>query len=231
MCGRFTRSTDKDDLQSRFGFTNPGNIPLSPRFNIAPTQNSPTVIVKDDQREVTMMRWGLIPPWAKDMSIGYKMINARGETVAEKSSFKKPFKDRRCLVLADGFYEWKKEKKNKTPFRFVLKSRAPFAFAGLWDTWENPDGELITSFTIITTGANPLMEPIHDRMPVILHEKDEARWLDPHFMDTDKLSELLIPFPSDLMEAYEVSPIVNSPKNETPDCMKAVEGGARYAGT
>jgi putative SOS response-associated peptidase YedK len=133
--------------------------------------------------------------------------------------------------LADGFYEWKKEKKNKRPFRFVLKSQAPFAFAGLWETWKNPDGELIMSFTIITTGANSLMEPIHDRMPVILHEKDEARWLDPNLKDTDRLTELLKPFPSELMEAYEVSLIVNSPKNETPDCMKAVEGGARYAGS
>ncbi len=231
MCGRFTRSTDKDDLQSRFGFINPSNIPLVPRFNIAPTQNSPTVIVKEDQRELTMMRWGLIPPWAKDMSIGYKMINARGETLTQKSSFKRPFKERRCLVLTDGFYEWKKtEKKNKIPHHFVLKSRGPFAFAGLWDEWKKPDGDKLLSFTIITTMANELMGTIHDRMPVILHQNDEAKWLDPQFKDTDKLTELLKPFPSDLMEAYEVSTIVNSPKNEVEDCIKPIGGGTLNAG-
>ena len=139
-----------------------------------------------------MMRWGLIPFWAKEVSIGYKMINAKAETVSEKPSFRKPFKEKRCLVIADGFYEWKKpDKKTKIPFRFVLKNREPFAFAGLWDLSK-------------------------DLMPVILHEKDESKWLDPEFKDTDKLKPLLVPFPSNLMEAYEVSSIVNSPKNETP---------------
>lgn len=227
MCGRFTRSTDKDDLQSRFGFINPRNIPLSTRYNISPTQNLPTVVINQDQRELTLMRWGLIPSWAKDASIGYKMINARGETVAQKPSFKRPFKDRRCLVLADGFYEWKRtDKKNKIPYHFVLKSREPFAFAGLWDEWKSPEGEPILSFSLITIGANELMGQIHDRMPVILHEEDEARWLDPLLKDTDKLNELLKPYPSDLMEAYEVSTIVNSAKHDSPDCIKPVEGGA-----
>jgi putative SOS response-associated peptidase YedK len=227
MCGRFTRSTDKDDLQSRFGFINPRNIPLSPRYNISPTQNSPTVVINQDQRELTLMRWGLIPSWAKDASIGYKMINARGEMVAQKPSFKRPFKDRRCLVLADGFYEWKRtDKKNKIPYHFVLKSREPFAFAGLWDEWKSPEGEPILSFSLITIGANELMGQIHDRMPVILHEEDEARRLDPLLKDTDKLNELLKPYPSELMEAYEVSTIVNSGKHDSPDCITPVEGGA-----
>ncbi len=227
MCGRFTRSTDKDDLQRRFGFINPRNIPLSPRYNIAPSQNEPTVIVKDNQRELTLMRWGLIPHWAKDASIGYKMINARGETVAELPSFKKPFRERRCLVMADGFYEWERsDKKNKIPYHFVLKSREPFAFAAIWEQWKNPEGELVLTFSLITTPANELMTKIHDRMPVILHEKDEARWLDPLLKDTDKLNELLKPYPSDLMEAYEVSTRVNSAKHDSPDCIKPVEGGA-----
>ena len=170
-----------------------------------------------------MMRWGLVPFWAKEPSIGYKMINAKSETLTEKPSFRKPFKEKRCLVLADGFYEWEKtDKKNKVPYRFVLKNRQPFAFAGLWDVWKTPEGDTLLSFTIITTRANELMERIHDRMPVILNEKDEAKWLDPEFKDTDKLSSLLQPYPSEQMVAYKVSTIVNSPKNDTPSCIEPV---------
>ncbi len=151
------------------------------------------------------------------------MINAKAETVSEKPSFRKPFKEKRCLVLVDGFYEWKKpDKKNKIPFRCVLKSRDPFAFAGLWDSWKDPNGDELLTFTIIATSANELMSTIHDRMPVILHEKDESKWLDPEFKDTNKLRSLLQPFPSSMMEAYEVSSIVNSPKNETPKCIEPV---------
>ncbi|HLE25330.1 MAG TPA: SOS response-associated peptidase [Thermodesulfobacteriota bacterium] len=225
MCGRMTLTTDKDDIQSRWGFIDPSGVLdlIKPRFNISPSQNSPTVIVNQDNRELKMMRWGLIPFWAKEASIGYKMINAKAETVHEKPSFRKSFKDKRCLVLADGFYEWTKtDKKNKIPFRFVLKTKEPFAFAGLWDAWKTPEGEMLLTFTIITTNANELMEPIHDRMPVILHEKDEALWLDPEFKDANKLTALLKPFPSDKMEAYRVSTIVNSPKNDTPKCIEPV---------
>jgi len=220
-----TLTTDKDDIQSRWGFIDPSGVLdlIKPRFNISPSQNSPTVIVNQDNRELKMMRWGLIPFWAKEASIGYKMINAKAETVHEKPSFRKSFKDKRCLVLADGFYEWTKtDKKNKIPFRFVLKTKEPFAFAGLWDAWKTPEGEMLLTFTIITTNANELMEPIHDRMPVILHEKDEALWLDPEFKDANKLTALLKPFPSDKMEAYRVSTIVNSPKNDTPKCIEPV---------
>jgi putative SOS response-associated peptidase YedK len=179
--------------------------------------------VNKDNRELKMMRWGLVPFWAKEISIGYKMINAKAETVHEKPSYRKPFKERRCLVLADGFYEWKRpDKKTKIPFLFVLKTRGPFAFAGLWDLWKNPNGEELLTFTIITTSANELMAPIHDRMPVILPQKVESRWLDPEFKDTDKLKTLLQPYPSDKMEAYEVSSIVNSPKNDTPSCIEPI---------
>ena len=223
MCGRITLTTDRDDLQSRFGYTDDSRVLFKPRYNIAPSQDSPVVTVKDDNRVLIMMRWGLVPFWAKEASIGYKMINAKAETVHEKPSFRKSFKEKRCLVLADGFYEWTKtDKKNKVPFRFVLKTKEPFAFAGLWDAWKTPEGELLLSFTIITTTANELMEPIHDRMPVILHEKDEALWLDPEFKDTNNLTALLKPFPSDKMEAYRVSTIVNFPKNDSPDCIRPV---------
>ncbi|MGH7909536.1 MAG: SOS response-associated peptidase [Thermodesulfobacteriota bacterium] len=224
MCGRMTLTTDKDDLQSRFGYTYDSRVLFKLRYNIAPSQDSPVVTVKEDNRVLIMMRWGLIPFWAKEASIGYKMINAKAETVHEKPSFRKSFKEKRCLVLADGFYEWKKpDKKNKIPFRFVLKSREPFAFAGLWDLWKDPNnGEELLTFTIITTSANELMQPIHERMPVILHEKDESKWLDPEFKDTDKLKSLLKPYPSNIMEAYEVSSIVNSPKNDSPKCIEPV---------
>src|SRR3972149_8083207 len=223
MCGRMTLTTDKDDLQSRFGYPDDSSVLFKPRYNIAPSQDSPVVTVKEDNRVLIMMRWGLIPFWAKEASIGYKMINAKGETVHEKPSFRKPFKEKRCLVLADGFYEWtKKDKKNKLPFRFVLKTKEPFAFAGLWDAWKTPEGEMFLTFTIITTNANELMEPIHDRMPVILHEKDEGVWLDPQLNDTDKLSTLLKPYPSKEMEAYKVSTFVNSPKNNSPKCIEPV---------
>ena len=228
MCGRITLSTDKDDIQSRWGFIDPSTVLdlIKPRYNISPSQKSHVVTVKDDQRVLNMMSWGLVPFWAKEVSIGYKLINAKAETLSEKSSFRKPFKDKRCLVLADGFYEWKKpDKKTKIPFRFVLKNREPFAFAGLWDTWKDPNNwEELLTFTIITTSANELMSPIHDRMPFILHEKDESKWLDPEFKDTEMLKSLLQPYPYDMMEAYEVSSIVNSPKNDSLKCIEPVGG-------
>lgn len=224
MCGRFVRSTDKDDLQNRFGFTDPQGVLLKPRYNIAPSQMSLVVIVKDDQRVLKLMRWGLVPFWAKDEKIGYKMINARAEGINEKPSFRTPFKKRRCLVLADGFYEWQKpDKKSKIPYYFRLKSGAPFAFAGLWDLWDK-EGEPRATFTIITTENNELMEPIHNRMPVILHEQNEGAWLDPELTDPAKLLPLLKPYPSEEMECYEISTFVNSPKNESAECIKPLHG-------
>jgi len=224
MCGRITLTTDKDDLQSRFGYVNPSGDLFTPRYNIAPSQNCPIVTVNEDKRVLIMMRWGLVPFWAKDVKSGYNLINAKAETLKEKASFRTPFKKKRCLVLADGFYEWTHSEKKgaKQPYRFVLKNRQPFAFAGLWDEWNNPEGEKLLTFTIITTTANELMESIHDRMPVILHEKDEGMWLDPQLADTDKLSPLLKPYPSKEMEAYKVSTFVNSPKNNSPKCIEPV---------
>jgi len=224
MCGRITLTTDKDDLQSRFGYVNPSGDLFTPRYNIAPSQNCPIVTVNEDKRVLIMMRWGLVPFWAKDVKSGYNLINAKAETLKEKASFRTPFKKKRCLVLADGFYEWTHSEKKgaKQPYRFVLKNRQPFAFAGLWDERSNPDGEKLLTFTIITTSANELMELIHDRMPVILHEKDEGMWLDPQLNDTDKLSTLLKPYPAKEMEAYKVSTFVNSPKNNSPKCIEPV---------
>lgn len=221
MCGRFVKKSGKEELRKRFGFDDPSQeILFEPSFNIAPSQEQPILIVFEDRRIVRMMKWGLVPYWSKDPKIGYKMINARSEGIEQKPSFKTPIKRKRCIIMADGFYEWHKpEPKTKTPYYFKLKSSEPFAMAGLWDLWQNGDRQLRT-FTIITTAPNELMEPIHNRMPVILHERDEARWLDPEIADPKHVLPLLVPYPSDEMESYKVSTIVNSPKNDIPQCIE-----------
>jgi len=190
---------------------------------MAPGQDGLTVI-HQEKRQAVMMRWGLIPSWAKDPAIGFKMINARAETLVEKPSFRKPLMENRCLVLADGFYEWKLDpvKKIKIPMRVVLKSREPFAFAGLWDTWKDPSGKEIQSFTIITTPSNELLAPLHERMPVLLQEIEESVWLDPAMWDPKLLRPLLKSFPSDLMEFFPVSTIVNSAQNDVEACIEPI---------
>ena len=219
MCGRFVKKSNKEELRKRFRFDDPQGLLLEPRYNIAPSQEHPVLIVNQDRRMLRMMKWGLVPHWSKDSKIGYKMINARSEGIEEKPSFRGPLKKGRCLVIADGFYEWQKPgKKTKIPYYFRLKSNEPFAFAGLWDLWEKGDEPLWT-FTIITTSPNELMEPIHSRMPVILRESDEARWLDPEITDSKSVLSLLKPYPAQEMECYKVSTIVNSPKNDAPECL------------
>ena len=217
MCGRYSLASDLDGLDDRFSFRGGLQGPLKPRFNIAPTQEVLTVVNNGTGNVPRMMKWGLIPFWAKDPSIGSRMINARAETVVEKPSFRNAFKSRRCLIVADGFYEWRKEGKLKTPMRIVLRSGQPFGFAGLWETWRSPEGQPVQSCTIITTIPNTVMEPIHNRMPVILTREAEAEWLDHDESDTGSLRELLVPYPPDDMEVYEISALVNSPKNDVPD--------------
>ena len=221
MCGRYSLAMDLDNLDERFTFRGMGLV-LEPRFNIAPTQDVFTVVNDGSENQGQFMKWGLIPHWAKDPSIGNRMINARAETVAEKPSFKQAFQRRRCLVVADGFYEWRKQGKVKIPMRVILKTGEPFGFAGLWETWKSPEGELVHSCTIITTSPNAMMESIHNRMPVILPRDAEAQWLDVSNSDTGELRELLVPYSADEMDAYEVSTLVNSPKNDTPDVMARV---------
>jgi putative SOS response-associated peptidase YedK len=165
------------------------------------------------------VRWGLIPSWAKDMSVGSKMINARAETISEKPSYRNAFKKRRCLVVADGFYEWQSFSGAKRPIYIRFKSGRPFGFAGLYEIWNSPEGEEITTCTIITTQANELMRPIHERMPVIIPKEKEELWLDPKTEEQSLLFSLLKPYPADQMEAYPVSKKVNSPKNNSPDCL------------
>ena len=216
MYGRYSLSTDIEGLSFRFDFKAMG-LTFQERYNIAPTQNVLTVTNDGSENQAQMMKWGLIPFWAKDPKIGNRSINARAESVHERPMFRSAFRKRRCLVIADGFYEWMKVGKDKVPMRIILKSGEPFGFAGLWETWNAPEGELIHSCSIVTTTPNDLMEPIHDRMPVILPRESERLWLDPGQQGTDTLKSLLAPYAAAEMEAYAVSRLVNSPKNDTPD--------------
>ncbi|MEK7214662.1 MAG: SOS response-associated peptidase, partial [Chloroflexota bacterium] len=169
-----------------------------------------------------VMRWGLVPSWAKDPSVGYRMINARAETVGEKPSFRQALLKRRCLVPADGFFEWRGAGKMRVPLRFTLKSGELFAFAGLWEGWRQPDGEWLHTCTIITTAPNDLVTRIHDRMPVILRRDAEDVWLDPKMIDVALLRGMLVPYPTAEMEARQVSTLVNSPQNDSPECIEPV---------
>jgi putative SOS response-associated peptidase YedK len=218
MCGRFTRKENLQHLAELLGLK---SIPsLVPRYNIAPSQLVACVRTNQDtlDREWVELKWGLVPSWAKDASMGNKLINARGETVAEKPSFRKAFTQQRCLVLADGFYEWKREGKSKQPYYIRFKDHRPFAFAGIWERWERQD-PAIESCSLITIGPNAVMEPIHHRMPVILATTQYAEWLDASLQETERLNTLLRPFPPAEMEAYPVSLMVNNPSNDQPECV------------
>lgn len=220
MCGRYSMSTPPQQIAMRFQAQLPAEE-LQEHFNAAPGQQLPVVLAGDEGRRLELFRWGLIPSWAKDANIGYKMINARAESVEEKPAFRTAFKRRRCLVPADGFYEWYAAGKHKQPVRFVLTSDEPFAIAGLWDEWHDPQGQLVRSFTIITGAPNELVAPIHDRMPVILSQEHEALWLDqqagPHVW-----LDLLKPYPAELMRSYEVSQRLNSPTNNDASLLQPV---------
>jgi putative SOS response-associated peptidase YedK len=197
-----------------------------PRFTIAPTQPVAVVRRRAEQggKELAFLRWGLIPAWADDPSIGNRLINARSETAATKPSFRKAFRSRRCLVVADGFYEWQKTDGRKQPSFIGLKSDRPFGLAGLWERWEKGEGP-VESCTILTTDANPLMQPIHERMPVIVPADQYDFWLDPRCQDSEKLANLLRPYPSQDMLAYRVSTLVNNPKNDVAKCVEAFQVG------
>ena len=218
MCGRFTLHTDLSQIQKAFQLDHVALEP-EPSYNVAPTQSVVTVVQQEGHNVLARMRWGLVPSWAKDLSIGSKMINARAETLAEKPAFKRLLKSRRCLVVADGFYEWRKSGTQKIPMYIRLKSGGPFGFAGLYDTWRSTDAETIVSCTIITSEPNDLVAPIHDRMPMILPKKAYAAWLDPANNDPVALLPLLTPYPQRDMEAFAVSRLVNSPANNSPQCI------------
>jgi len=226
MCGRFRVARSKELLEEAFGAVD-GPVPVewSPRYNVAPGQS--IVAVRQDAarpvRELVRLRWGLIPAWAKEASIGYKMINARAETAAEKPSFRDAMRKRRCLIPADGFYEWKKAGGKKLPYCLTMADDAIFAFAGLWERWRNPAGEPVESCTILTTEPNELAGEIHDRMPVILSPEDYELWLDPGFARMDELKEMLKPYPAAEMRRYRVSERVNQVKYDDPECAAEIE--------
>lgn len=221
MCGRFSLAAAIEELAEAFSVLEPPPAPEA-RFNIAPSQ-ALLAVVADPERRFVRLRWGLIPSWAKDPSMGARLINARAETVAEKPSFRSAFKARRCLIPATGFYEWqRREAGKKQPYYLRLQAARPFAFAGLWERWTGLEGEVIDSCTILTTSASTLMEPIHDRMPVILESRDYELWLDPDTRSPDRLVPLLKPYPSDQMSAHQVSSLVNSPTNDSPECINSL---------
>ena len=222
MCGRFTLTQSAETIAKALDVA---NVPsLAPRYNIAPTQPVATVLQtrEDTERQVLLLHWGLIPSWAKEKKMGARMINARAETVAEKPAFRAAFRHRRCLVLADGFYEWQQLQGKKQPFYCRLSDGQAFAFAGLWEHWEGEDGEAIESCTILTTEANQVMRPIHERMPVILPPQDYDLWLNPAVQKSDLLQPLLRPYATEAMSAYPVGTQVNKPKLDSPDCIKSI---------
>ena len=219
MCGRFTLFEADKILSKEFGVS--GVPPLSPRYNIAPSQ--PIAAVRTPHtgagRELALLRWGLIPSWSKDPAIGNRLINARAETVQEKPSFRNAFRRHRCLIPTNGFYEWQRQERGKQPYFVRMRDERIFAFAGLWDRWESPDDGVIETCAILTTAANAVLAPIHDRMPVILPQAEYARWLDQALKDPDSLSPLLVPFPPEEMLAIPVSPRVNAPSTDDEKCI------------
>lgn len=218
MCGRYRLTRKKEILAETFDLED--GVDWSPRYNIAPGQN--VAVIRQDAtkpaRSSSLMRWGLIPFWAKDANVGYKMINARAETITEKPAFREPIQSRRCLIPADGFYEWVKKGNEKPPYCFALADDSIFAFAGIWDRWKNPKGESVETCSIITTSPNSLLANIHDRMPVILKRESYDIWLDPGLKKADGLLGLLQPYRSESMRRYRVSSRLNSVKNDDPEC-------------
>jgi len=219
MCGRYSLTTPAEALATLFEAPAPPG--LLPRYNIAPTQ--PVLVLRLDangDRGFAMLRWGLIPSWAKDRDIGARLINARAETVAEKPSFRAAFRKRRCLMPADGFYEWQSRGAGRQPFHIARPDGQPFAFAGLWESWTAPEGETIESCALITTAANDTLNPIHERMPVILDRSDYALWLDVGFGTLEAVQELLRPA-AIALDPRPVSRHVNNPRHDDPRCLEA----------
>lgn len=222
MCGRFTLFTDIEEIKERFDIQGSFDEEYQFSYNIAPSQSVLSVINDGVRNRLGYLRWGLIPFWAKDEKAGYKMINARAETIAEKASFRNAYKKKRCLIIADSFYEWKKTPERKIPMRIKLKNHAPFGMAGLWESWKSPGGISVYSCSIITTVPNELMTSIHDRMPVILKPEDEKDWLNPSINDPAYLQQYLKSFDPEQMEAFEVSTDVNSTKNNSPNLIQQI---------
>jgi len=220
MCGRFALK-NPNALKAAFELKEMPD--LRPRYNIAPSQDIAIIRADASGRHLSLAHWGLIPSWAKEADSGYSTINARAETVDTKPTFRAPFKRHRCIIPTDGFYEWREEGGIKIPHHIGMKDGSPFALAGLWDVWKGPQGE-VTSCSIIVTGANQFMSPLHDRMPVILNPHDYERWLDPDNLDSANLKSLLVPAPEDWLAEWPVSRGLNNPRHEGPDCAAPTNG-------
>jgi len=222
MCGRYLFTLVKEDVEREYKVR--VNFDVKPRYNIAPGQDVVCLLGSEQGRKVEAFRWGLIPSWAKDTKFGYKLINARAETLFESRMFKPLAMKKRCLVLADGFYEWQKTDEGKIPMCIRLKSHNPFGFAGIWETWIPPESKVpLHTCSIVTTTPNSLMKTIHHRMPVIVLKELEKVWLNPEISDENVLKKIFKPYPSNEMEAYPVSKMVNSPKMNLPECMEPVK--------
>ncbi len=226
MCGRYAFFSPAESVKRTFALD--FKPELVPRYNIAPTQSVPAVrVAEEGSRTLVMLHWGLVPRWAKERAIGNRMINARSETLAGKPAYRDAFRRRRCLVLADGWYEWQAAPGGKQPWFVRLRDPRPIAFAGLWERWKDPaGGELLESCTIVTTDASESIRKIHERMPVVLPESAWDRWMDPAFSDTETLSEILGPYDAKALKAWQVSRLVNTPKNEGPRLIEAQGSGA-----
>ncbi|WP_141505943.1 SOS response-associated peptidase [Paenibacillus luteus] len=225
MCGRYTLTVTLEELLVRY-MIGETMVPFHrPKYNVAPSQQVLSIIHDGQANRLGELKWGLVPPWADDPKIGFQMLNARSETAASKPAFQTPLRRKRCLIPADGFYEWKTTATGKQPMRITLKSRALFSMAGLYETWLSPDGTKINSCTILTTTPNELVAPIHDRMPVILRPEDEHLWLDRTVMDTAMLMPLLVPYQASELEAYPVSAAVGSVRNDEPSLIEPFDAG------
>jgi len=224
VCGRYRLSRRKQILEKQFAAVS-DDVDWGPRYNIAPTQSVPVIkrSPRSAGRELSLIRWGLVPSWAKDPSKGAAMINARSETAAIKPAFSDALRFRRCLIPADGFYEWQKVGRAKQPYCFEVKRGELFSFAGLWETWNDPNGKALETCSILTTTANALTAPVHDRMPVILDPQGYDLWLDPGTTDTAAISKFLKPFDAQLMSCFPVSSRVNQPANDDAECSAPVE--------
>ena len=222
MCGRFTLNIPPELLAEIFGLA---SIPVYPAsYNVAPSQQVPVIrsMADNGQRELAFLRWGLVPSWARDPSIGSRMINARAETIQEKPAFRHAIRYRRCIVPASGFFEWQVEGGKKQPLYLRIRERSIMGLAGIWEEWKTPEAALLETFAILTTTSNRLIEPIHDRMPVILHPREYDLWLDREVTDPEKLKRLYHPYLSELLEICRVSDLVNSPRNNSPACIEPV---------
>jgi putative SOS response-associated peptidase YedK len=220
VCGRFTQQRPTAELAAMFD-AEPPTADLAPTYNLAPTDEAAVVVEREDRRAIRAYRWGLIPSWAKDEKIASKLFNARAETLATSGAFRESFRRRRCIVPADGFYEWQRSGGLRQPFLIQRADGAPLALAGLWSGWRHPETEqVIRTFTIVTTSANGPVSAVHDRMPVILEQRDWSRWLDPSTQDVAELEELLVPVPDDELVLYPVRPLVNNVRNNGPELIE-----------